>query len=77
MEVMTDSDLEHRSPVTLLLQEVLLESRQTVQVVLGSLHIVLKHRRPFIQQLRSRRSARISQILNLVKVEILCLKKTL
>lgn len=42
-------DLDHSRPVTLLVQEVLLKGRQAVQMVLRSLHIVLKHRRPFLQ----------------------------
>lgn len=49
MIVLIEPDLDHSSPVALLLQEVLLEGRQTVQMVLCSLHIILKHRSPFLQ----------------------------
>jgi len=49
-----DPDLDHRRPVALLLHEVLLEGRQAVQMVLRPLHVVLKHRRPLLQQLRVR-----------------------
>lgn len=48
----TSSYLDHGRPVALLLQEVLLEGRQTVQMVLSSLHVVLEHRRPLLQKLR-------------------------